>query len=145
MPLAIAYEAAKSKINLDDPALSRLVLRLRNEFHNCWTASCANDANAMQAQIQQFANSVAPTNVDPALITSRATTLYEGTIASGGNRYEANVIALYEFKTGQSLRHLDHGRLRDRVRHERRRSRDGSHALGQRAVVRRLGPELRRR
>jgi hypothetical protein len=25
----------------------------------------------------------------------------EGTIASGGNRYEANVIALYEFKTGQ--------------------------------------------
>jgi hypothetical protein len=36
------------------------------------------------------------------LITSRATTLYEGTIASGGNRYEANVIALYEFKTGQS-------------------------------------------
>jgi hypothetical protein len=35
------------------------------------------------------------------LITSKATTLYEGTIASGGNRYEANVIALYEFKTGQ--------------------------------------------
>jgi hypothetical protein len=100
--LAIAYEAAKSKINLDDPALSRLVLRLRNEFHNCWTPSCANDADVMQARIQQFANGVAPTSVDPALITSRATTLYEGTIASGGNRYEANVIALYEFKTGQS-------------------------------------------
>jgi hypothetical protein len=100
--IAIAYEAAKSKINLDDPAISRFVLRLRNEAHNCWTASCANDANTMQAAIQTFANSVAPTNVDPALITSRATTLYEGTIASGGNRYEANVIALYEFKTGQS-------------------------------------------
>jgi hypothetical protein len=100
--LDVAYEAAKSKINLDDPALSRLVLRLRNEFHNCWTPSCANDADAMEARIQQFSTGVVPTSVDPSLITSRATTLYEGTIASGGNRYEANVVALYEFKTGQS-------------------------------------------
>jgi hypothetical protein len=36
------------------------------------------------------------------LVTSKATTLYEGTIASGGNRYEANVIAMWEFKTGQT-------------------------------------------
>ena len=97
----IAYEAAKSKMNLDDPAISRFVVRLRNESHNCWTPSCANDANAMQAAIQQFSNAVPLTSVDPALITSKATTLYEGTIASGGNRYEANVIAMYEFKTGQ--------------------------------------------
>ena len=100
--VALAYEAAKSKINLDDPAISRFVLRLRNEFHNCWTSSCANDADDMQAAIQQLADAIAPTAVDPNLITSRATTLYEGTIASGGNRYEANVIALYEFKTGQT-------------------------------------------
>lgn len=99
--LQIAYEAAKSKINLDDPAISRFVIRLRNENHNCWTASCTNDANAMQAAIQQFSNSVQPTSVDPSLFTSKASTLYEGTIASGGNRYEANIIALYEFKTGQ--------------------------------------------
>ena len=97
----LAYEAAKSKMNLDDPAISRFVLRLRNEFHNCWTPSCANDANDMQAAIQSFSNGVTPTSVDPNLFTSKATTLYEGTIASGGNRYEANVIALYEFKTGQ--------------------------------------------
>ncbi|HEY3516382.1 MAG TPA: LamG domain-containing protein, partial [Gammaproteobacteria bacterium] len=97
----LAYEAAKSKMNLDDPSISRFVLRLRNESHNCWTTSCANDANAMQAAIQAFSNGVVPTSVDPALFTSKATTLYEGTIASGGNRYEANVIALYEFKTGQ--------------------------------------------
>ena len=88
-------------MNLDDPSISRFVLRLRNEFHNCWTPSCANDANAMQTAIQHFSNGVLPTAVDPSLITSKATTLYEGTIASGGNRYEANVIALYEFKTGQ--------------------------------------------
>ncbi len=99
--IELAYEAAKSKMNLDDPSISRFVLRLRNEFHNCWTQSCTNDANVMQAAIQQFSGMIAPTAVDPALITSRATTLYEGTIASGGNRYEANVIALYEFKTGQ--------------------------------------------
>jgi hypothetical protein len=97
----LAYEAAKSKMNLDDPSISRFVLRLRNESHNCWTTSCANDANVMQAAIQAFSNNVVPTSVDPALITSKATTLYEGTIASGGNRYEANVVALYEFKTGQ--------------------------------------------
>jgi hypothetical protein len=100
--VAVAYEAAKSKIDLDDPASSRFVLRLRNEFHNCWTQSCANDADAMQARIAQMSGAITPTAVDPSLITSKATTLYEGTIASGGNRYEANVIALYEFKTGQT-------------------------------------------
>ncbi|HVY66588.1 MAG TPA: LamG domain-containing protein [Gammaproteobacteria bacterium] len=97
-----AYEAAKPKMDLDDPANSRFVLRLRNESHNCWTSSCANDANAMQAAITQFASGITPTTVDPNLVTSKATTLYEGTIASGGSRYDANVIAMYEFKTGQT-------------------------------------------
>jgi hypothetical protein len=100
--VALAYEAAKAKMDLDDPANSRFVLRLRNEFHNCWTSSCANDANDMQAKIEQFAAGVTPTSVDPNLITSKATTLYEGTIASGGNRYEGSMIAQYEFKTGQT-------------------------------------------
>jgi hypothetical protein len=99
--IGLAYEAAKPKMNLDDPSISRFVVRLRNESHNCWTASCANDANVMQAAIQSFSNGVTPTSVDPSLFASKATTLYEGTIASGGNRYEANVIAMYEFKTGQ--------------------------------------------
>ena len=105
--VATAYEAAKPKMNLDDPALSRFVLRLRDEFHNCWTASCANDANVMENAIAQYAASITPTAVDPALVTSKALTLYEGTIASGGNRYEANVIASYEFKTGQGLTAFD--------------------------------------
>jgi hypothetical protein len=98
--LLIAYEAAKSKMDLDDPASSRFVVRLRSESHNCWTASCTSDANTMQAAIQQLADSVQPTLVDPALKTSKALTLYEGTIASGGNRYENSMIALYEFKSG---------------------------------------------
>jgi hypothetical protein len=99
---ATAYEAAKAKMDLDNPAGSRFVLRLRNESHNCWTASCSNDADAMQARIQQLADAVQPTQVDPNLVTSKALTLHEGTIASGGNRYEASIIALFEFKTGQT-------------------------------------------
>src|SRR5690606_29689511 len=102
LALATAYEAAKSKMDLDDPASSRFVVRLGAESHNCWTADCTSDAAAMRAAIQAFANGVPTTEVSSDLVISKATTLYEGTVASGGNRYEANVIALYEFKTGQS-------------------------------------------
>ena len=98
--LATAYEAAKSRMNLDDPSQSRFVERLRDEAHNCWTASCANDAMAMQNAIAAFAALIPLDQVDPNLVTSRALTLFEGTIASGGNRYEASVIANYEFKAG---------------------------------------------
>jgi hypothetical protein len=102
MAVLAAYEAAKPKMDLDDPANSRFVLRLRNESHNCWTASCTNDANAMQTAITNFAAGITPTQVDPNLVTSKATTLYEGTIASGGHRDDSTVIAMYEFKTGQT-------------------------------------------
>jgi hypothetical protein len=98
--VAVAYEAAKAKIDLDDPAASRLVIRLRDEFHNCWSPNCLNDAAAMETQIAAFAAGVPIDPVNPLLVTSKALTLYEGTVASGGNRYEANVIAMYEFKTG---------------------------------------------
>jgi hypothetical protein len=102
MAVLAAYEAAKPKMDLDDPANSRFVLRLRNESHNCWSASCTNDANVMQTAITNFAAGITPTSVDPNLVTSKATTLYEGTIASGGHRDDSTVIALYEFKTGQT-------------------------------------------
>ncbi len=95
-----AYEAAKSKMDLNDPSNSRLVLRLRNEFHNCWTASCTNDADVMEAAITAFAGTISPTVVDPALVISKALTVADGVVASGGNRYESDVIALYEFKSG---------------------------------------------
>jgi len=98
--LVTAYEAAKSKMNLDDPAASRFAVRLREESHNCWTASCANDAQALSNAIAAFAGQLQPDLVDPSLFVSRALTLYEGTVASGGNRHEANVVANYEFKAG---------------------------------------------
>ncbi|MEL7375120.1 MAG: LamG domain-containing protein, partial [Pseudomonadota bacterium] len=93
---------AKPKIKLNDPALSRLVLRLRNEFHNCWS-DCGSDANEMQAAIEAMANSITPTAVDPSLTVSKALTILDGIVASGGSRYEANAIATYEFKTGEGL------------------------------------------
>jgi hypothetical protein len=101
-----AYDAAKTKIDLDDPDNSRLVVRLRDEFHNCWSDCAANSAE-MQAAIEAFATQVPVTSVDPALVVSKALALYDGTVASGGNRHEANQIALWEFKEGQGATAFD--------------------------------------
>ncbi len=96
----ISYEAAKAKLDLDTPANSRLVVRLREEFHNCWTSDCQADAQDMEDAIQQFANNISPTPIDPSLIISKAMQLGDAMIASSGIRYEDDVIALYEFKQG---------------------------------------------
>jgi hypothetical protein len=102
-----AYAAAKAKINLDIPANSRFVVRLRDEFHNCWaptgTTNCVDSAKIMQDAIQAYANSIPATQVDPSLVISKALTLYDGTVAAGGNRHDTNVIARYEFKTHAGL------------------------------------------
>ncbi len=95
----VAYATVRAKISLDTPADSRVVLRLREEFHNCWT-DCGSSAEIMQAAVQDFASRVPLTQIDPQLVVSKALTLYEGTVASGGNRYDSAAIALYEFKTG---------------------------------------------
>ena len=98
----VAYAAIKQKVNLNNPSASRLVVRLRDEFHNCWASggTCAQNADTMLAAINGFADGIPITNVDPALLISKGLTLYDGTVASGGNRYEAATIAKYEFKTG---------------------------------------------
>ena len=105
-----AYEAAKTKINLDLPANSRLVVRLAPENHNCWFApnppdladagTCAGDASIMLQAIEDYigANGIVPDSVDPLLVTSSALQLGDGIVASGGNRFEDNLIALWEFK-----------------------------------------------
>ena len=101
-----AYAAAQAKINLDTPTLSRFYVRLHDESHNCWVApgdaavSCPKSSATMLAAIQSFVNGIAPTQVDPSLVLSRALTLYDGTIASGGNRYDTGVIAKWQFKEG---------------------------------------------
>jgi len=108
-----AYAAAKAKIDLDNPANSRFVLRLREESHNCWdpdntgSTDCIASAALMEAAITAFADPIIPTSVDPSLVTSKALTLLEGIVASGGSRYEDNLIALYQFKTGQGSTAFD--------------------------------------
>ena len=104
-----AYEAAKSKINLDKPADSRFVVKVSpvpfGESHNCWDNGDCDTASAqMLAAITEFAGGIEPTTVNPALVYSKAVKLIEdGTLASGGNRYEGAQVALWEFKTGTGL------------------------------------------
>ncbi|MDH3274786.1 MAG: LamG domain-containing protein [Gammaproteobacteria bacterium] len=100
--IAAAYESAKPKMNLDTPANSRFVQKLRVEQHNCWD-SCANNSQEMEDAILLFASGIDPTLVDESLVISKAMRLTDGTIASGGNRYEDAQIALWEFKTGSGL------------------------------------------
>lgn len=95
-----AYEAAKAKINLDQPQLSRFYVRLKEEFHHCWNNSCDQSAAEMLAQLQAFQRGVPLTTVNPSFVLSKALTLYDGTVASGGTRSEGGLIAKFEFKTG---------------------------------------------
>jgi hypothetical protein len=113
-----AYSNAQAKIDLADAdptnvsppvpcvvsstgttCLSRFVARLATDHHNCWS-DCTTDAQAMLTQIENFANPIPLTTVDPSLVISKALTMFDGTVASGQNRYTNDQIALYEFKTG---------------------------------------------
>lgn len=104
-----SYLAAQQKMDLLDPSNSRLVLRLRDQFHNCWTTNCDNDADEMELAITNFANTITATQIDPNLIVSRAMKLQppEAIIASGGERHASNQIALWEFKTGTGTQAYD--------------------------------------
>ncbi len=93
-----AYAAVRNKIEVDDPASSRLVVRLGSEFHNCWS-DCTQNAQTMFTAVQAFVDGIPETAVDPNLVTSKAIGLIDGVVASGGGRYDANIIALYQFKT----------------------------------------------
>ncbi len=104
--LATAYAAARARIDLDHPEQSRLVMRLRDEFHNCW-GDCAANAAEMQAAIEAFAAQVPVTGVAANLVVSKALQLKDGTVASGGNRHEASQIALWEFKEGSGSTAFD--------------------------------------
>jgi len=95
-----SYDAAKIKIDLNNPANSELVQRLQLE-HNCWDV-CSENAAEMQAAIEGLAADIASNNVkldESAIIISRVLTLLDGVQSSGGNRYEASQIAMYEFKS----------------------------------------------
>ena len=95
-----AYQAAKSKMRLDNPAQSRLVQRLRADAHNCWS-DCATNSTTMQDAIQAFANTITAVEVDPNLVVSKAVGLGDAFVLSSGGRIDSDIIAKYEFKTGK--------------------------------------------
>jgi mono/diheme cytochrome c family protein len=109
----IAYANAKSKINLDAPADSRFVIKVSpdiligGESHQCWDNDCPTAETEMIAAITQFAGGIQATVVNADLLTSKAIRLIDGTLASGGNRYEDAQIALWEFQTGSGLTAYD--------------------------------------
>ena len=98
--VTVAYEAVKPKIDLATPGNSRLVIRVRDEFHNCWNNDCVTSGQQMLSWVTDYANGIQETAVNPDLLTSQQTRLIDGTVASGGNRYENDQIALWEFKEG---------------------------------------------
>ena len=96
----VAYQAAKSKIRLDNPAASRLVQRLSIDSHNCW-GDCMANASEMTAAITAFANGIPVVEVDPNLVVSKAVGLGDAFVLTSGGRIDSEIIAKYEFKTGK--------------------------------------------
>lgn len=95
-----AYVAAQPELNLNTPMQSVFYIRLADQFHNCWNGNCPASAAAMLSAIQAFANQVPITQVNPNYVMSKAMSLYDGIVSSGGARVETGLIAKYEFKTG---------------------------------------------
>ncbi|MGI1679620.1 MAG: LamG domain-containing protein [Cellvibrionaceae bacterium] len=110
--VSAAYDAVRSKIDLNNPSNSRLVYRLAIEPHNnCWDpndaggpVNCPSNATEMESAITAFVNTLgAPDQVDTdALRVSKALSFPaspdQGQSANSGGRFESNIIAKYEFK-----------------------------------------------
>ncbi len=99
-----AYRAVwdTQKVNLRSVGNSRLVLRLSPEQHQCWS-NCADDADEMMVAVQAWADAVAAGSGGTAVegvISSAAASLANGVEDTSNERYEENVIALYDFKEG---------------------------------------------
>ncbi|MEJ2449707.1 MAG: LamG domain-containing protein, partial [Gammaproteobacteria bacterium] len=99
-------------INIADPKQSRFYTRLAVDGHNCWT-DCATAASQMLNAIKQFTDPIqaaaktAPSAADTYLASDAVNLFQDGIVASGGGRYEADQIALYNFKTGSGNTILD--------------------------------------
>ncbi len=95
----VAYDAVKSKVDLNNPARSRLVVRLRQEAHNCWS-NCGSNADTMQLAIEQLANTITASVISSTQISAGQIPNLDGIIASSGGRYEQNQIAFWQFREG---------------------------------------------
>ena len=97
---ADAYAAMTGLVDLSTPANSRFVIKIRSP-HNCWTADCDADALVIQNAITRLADDLPVVDVDTDLVISAAQIIdKDGIIASGGGRFEDDVIAKWEFREG---------------------------------------------
>lgn len=110
-----SYLLSQPRMNLDDPASSRFVTKLLTHTQGCWDVnntefpdvvltgdSCTDSSAAMLDAITKFAANLPSNAVDTQqFLISDAIKITDGIVASGGARFEANQIALYQFKTGQ--------------------------------------------
>ena len=103
--VSTAYQqiTSQGKVNLANPAASRMVVKMVSFNHHCWPPSCIQAGAEMTAAIQAWADAVdfgsGGVSVDGALASS-SVAFSEGVVDTGSERYSGNLIALYEFKEG---------------------------------------------
>jgi len=107
--VAEAYAGAQTKMLFNvlgetrDASRSRLVVRLREEAHNCWENNCQAAGDAMEAALEAFAAMLEMRELDDTLLSSKAMRIQDGTVLNPGGRAETNAIAIFEFKEGTGL------------------------------------------
>jgi len=115
---AVAYSEVVSAglVNLTDPTKSKLVVRPWPQQHNCGI-DCQTLSNRILAAITTWSNAAKANNPvfnpDNVLLPSKALTLADGQVTSGGARYDDYVIAKYEFTEGS-----DEDTTNDNVAHD---------------------------
>lgn len=98
----IAYKAIldSKKVDKLNPAKSRIVLKLADEKHNCWS-NCASDAEQIRLKIEEWVALTGGKPVDTGFsaqtIKSAATTF---AASQASKRVNSNIVALYMFKEG---------------------------------------------
>lgn len=95
-----AYQAAQRVLNIDQPEQSRLAIRLSSEFHNCWS-NCQENGITMLAAIQAMSDEIDVDVISEEMVISKSLKLTDGVVSSSGGRFETDIIALYQFKTGE--------------------------------------------
>lgn len=93
---------SNQKISFSNTANSRIVVKVRDEFHYCWS-ECEANALSLQTAINQWLDdSIGKGNTTPSayIINSTTQTLADGVLDAGIQRYDDQVIAFYEFKEG---------------------------------------------
>jgi len=104
--VTLAYAAAQTKMLFNvqgatrDASRSRLVVRLREEAHNCWDNNCLVAGNTMETALEAFAATMEMRELDSSLLSSKAMRIGDGIAISQVGRAETNAIAIYNFKEG---------------------------------------------